>query len=169
MIVSKTDRLLIRHFQLSDAEFILTLLNDSSFIKNIGDKQVREHADALSYLSDGPISSYDKYGFGLNLVTLKDSGVLIGMCGLLKREEFDFVDLGYALLPQYCSKGYAKEAAIAVLKDANINHRLTTVAAITSPDNAASNHLLKALGFTLEGNVLLYDDENNLYKYNFCN
>jgi RimJ/RimL family protein N-acetyltransferase len=119
MEVCQTKRLKIRHFNEDDAGFILKLLNEESFIKNIGDKKVRCAEDAINYLRNGPVANYKKFGFGLNLVSLKDSNTPIGMCGLLKRNELEHPDLGYALLSEYCSKGYAQEASISVLKNVN--------------------------------------------------
>ena len=169
MEVCKTKRLTLRHFKEDDADFIVTLLNDESFIKHIGDKKVRTRDDAMQYLKNGPLNSYNTLGFGLNLVVLKGSNTPIGICGLLKRDGLAEPDLGYALLPEYCSKGYAFEASSAVLKDVNENHNLTQVLAITSPENTHSNNLLKKLGFTHTGLIKLYEFEDNLYQYSFLN
>ena len=70
MEVCKTKRLTLRHFKEDDADFIVTLLNDESFIKHIGDKKVRTRDDAIQYLKNGPLNSYNTLGFGLNLVVL---------------------------------------------------------------------------------------------------
>lgn len=161
----ETDRLNIRKFSIEDAKFIVRLLNEESFIRCIGDKNVRTSADALNYLTNGPISSYEKYGFGLNLVELKATGTPIGTCGILKRDELDFPDLGYAFLPEFWGKGYASEAANSILKSEMATHSLKTVLAITFPDNLSSNSLLKKIGFTLNGTIALYGLKNNLYKY----
>ncbi len=164
-IVCETERLTVRHFTLADAEFIIELLNEESFIRYIADKNVRNIADAEHYLTAGPMTSYDKFGFGLSLVLLKDTGTPIGMCGLLKRDELRYPDLGYAFLPRYCGQGYALEAANAVLKSGMKVHSLAQVLAITLPDNLTSNRLLKQAGFVQNGTVNLYDSENNLYEY----
>ena len=111
MVVCQTTSLKIRHFNNEDYAFILTLLNEESFIINIGDKKVRTIDDALNYLQNGPLLSYKKRGFGLYMVTIKESATPIGMCGLLKRDELEYADLGYAFLPEFCGKGYAKEAS----------------------------------------------------------
>jgi len=168
MEVCQTERLKIRHLSEGDSEFILKLLNEKSFIENIGDKEVRNIDDAINYLQNGPISSYKKFGYGLNILTLKDSNTPIGMCGLLKRDELEHPDLGYALLPEYCSKGYAQEASLSVLIDVNKKHNINIVSAITAPENTNSNSLLKKLGFSFKGSIELYGFEDNLYEYRFC-
>lgn len=117
MQVCQTSRLTIRHLVEQDAEFVIELLNDKSFIDNVGDKKVKNIEDAINYIQNGPIESYKEFGFGLNLIVLKESGIPIGICGLVSREELEHSDLGYALLPKYWSNGYAHEASLAVMKD----------------------------------------------------
>jgi RimJ/RimL family protein N-acetyltransferase len=150
MTILETDRLFLRRFTIDDAPFIRALLNDPSFLRYIGDKQVRNLEDARQYILDGPIASYKQNGFGLCLAELKESHTPIGMCGLIKREELPEPDLGFALLPDFCNKGLAFEAATAVLQDAVKRLRLQRVLAITSPDNEASIKLLQRLGFRFE-------------------
>ena len=111
------------------------------------------------------MASYEKLGFGLCLVKLKTTKCPIGICGLLKREELEHPDLGYAFLPEYCGKGYALEAANNMLKQQLPKHSLTTVLAITSPDNHSSNRLLQKVGFKQTGMMELYNSQNNLYEY----
>lgn len=160
-----TERLIITPFTLSDAEFIVNLLNQPSFIMNIADKQVRTVADAENYLRNGPLASYQQHGFGLCRVALKQSNIAIGMCGILKRAELEHADIGYALLPDFCGNGYAFEAAQAVLQSAVGTHQLTTILAITKPTNESSNKLLLKLGFEAKGQLEIYAAENNLYQY----
>ena len=146
----ETERLLIRRLSVDDAEFILTLLNEPSFLRYIGDKKVRNLDDARQYILNGPAASYEKHGFGLNLVELEASHTPIGMCGLLKREELPDPDIGFAFLPDFWNKGLAFEAANAVLHDARENLSLERILAITSLDNEASIKLLQRLGFKFE-------------------
>ena len=167
MCLCNTKRLIIRHFRESDSDFILKLLNEESFIKNIGDKQVRTNDDAIKYLKEGPLASYQQHVFGLNVVLLKDSLKPIGMCGLLKRDQLEYPDLGYALLPEYCAMGYAKEAAKVVIKNAHEKHKLTHVLAFTSQNNTPSNTLLKRLGFIFKRRINMNGSDDNLYEYSF--
>src|SRR5215467_11214337 len=154
----QTERLLLRQFTVDDAEFILTLLNEPSFLRYIGDKKVRNLEDARQYILNGPVATYEQHGFGLCLVELKESHTPIGMCGLLKRAELPDPDIGFALLPDFWSKGLAFEASTAVLDDARERLKLQRILAITSLDNDASINLLQRLGFTFEGNRQLSAD-----------
>jgi len=146
----ETKRLILRRLNADDAPFILTLLNEPSFIRYIGDKSVRDIEGAQQYILNGPVASYDRHGFGLNLVELKESHTPIGICGLLKREELPDPDIGFALVPDFWSKGLAFEAATAVLQDARARLSIERILAITSLDNEASINLLERLGFKFE-------------------
>ncbi len=150
MTVLETERLVIRRFTEGDAEFILGLLNQPSFLRYIGDKGVRNTDDAVRYLHTGPIASYDRVGYGPYLVKLKDTEVPIGMCGLLKRETLPDADVGFAFLPDYWSRGYAFEAVAAVMTYGREVLGLQRIVAITSPDNNASIRLLEKLGLRFE-------------------
>ena len=164
-LVRKTERLVIRQLTLKDADFVVHLYNDETFIRNIADKNIRTSEAAENYLANGPLASYETYGFGLSLVSLRKTGVLIGICGVLKRPELDNPDLGYAFLPKYCNQGYATEASIGVLQHAVKTLSLDTVLAVTFPSNKGSNRVLTKVGFELMGTIELYGLENKLYEY----
>lgn len=165
MTVLETGRLRLRRLTPDDGEFILDLLNDASFIRNIGDKKVRSIEDALRYISSGPMASYERHGFGLWLVETLGSGEPVGLCGLLKREELDDVDLGYAFLPAFRSMGYAAEAAEGVIEYARARLGLGRIVAITLPGNSASIRVLEKNGFCFERIVRLTDDGDELSLY----
>jgi RimJ/RimL family protein N-acetyltransferase len=168
MNVLETERLTLRQFTSDDADFIFRLVNEPSFIQNIGDRGVRSISDAIRYLETGPIASYARNGFGLYLVQLKESGESIGMCGLIKRDGLDDVDIGYAFLPAFWSKGYAVEAALAV-KEQGRNLGLKRLVAITDPANTGSMRVLEKIGLTFEKTIRLTADdiELNLFALEF--
>ncbi|KAA3656755.1 MAG: N-acetyltransferase [Calditrichaeota bacterium] len=151
----ETARLALSHLSFDDAPFILTLLNDEDFIKNIGDKNVRAIADAENYLKNGPIQSYENFGFGLYRVSNKATGTPVGICGLLKRETLPDVDIGYAFLPQYCGMGYATESTCAVMAYAQNTLGLARIVAVVSPENEASKKVLHKLGLRYEKMIQL--------------
>ena len=145
-----TERLWLRQFVAADADFLVELLNQHSFLRFIGDKKVHTIEDARKYIETGPRDNYKRHGFGQLLVQLKDTNKPIGMCGLLKRDTLDHPDLGFAFLPEAWGNGYAFEAASAVLEHARDDLKLSRVLAITNPDNDASIKLLGRLGFQFE-------------------
>ncbi len=162
MTILETDRLIVRRFTLDDAAFILELLNDPDWLRFIGDRGVRTLDDARAYLINGPLAMYQRSGFGLYAVVLKRSGAPIGMCGLIKREGLDDVDLGFAYLPEYRAQGYGYEAAAAVLADGRQTFGLKRIVAITSLDNEKSIRLLERLGFAFEKIIRLPGGDEEL-------
>lgn len=165
MVVAETERLRVRHLTVDDAEFILRLLNEPTFVRHIADKGVRTLEDARVYLRNGPIASVARHGFGLNCVELKETGEAIGMCGLIRRDALDDVDIGYALLPGFCGQGYAAEAARAVLDSAVRGHGLRRVIAVVNTDNSDSSRMLEKLGFRFEKMVKLAANEPYIRQF----
>jgi len=161
MNILETERLSLREFTTDDAAFIFELVNEPSFIQNIGDRNVRSLADAINYLEKGPISSYARNGFGLYHVQLKESGESIGMCGLIKRDALEVVDIGYAYLPKFWSKGYAVEAALAIKEQAR-SFRLKRLVAIVDPVNIGSIRVVEKIGLTFEKMIQLSADDIEL-------
>ncbi|MEO7995303.1 MAG: GNAT family N-acetyltransferase, partial [bacterium] len=129
--------------------------NQASFREYIGDKGVRSLDDARAYLLNGPLASYERFGFGLFLTLRKADSVPIGMCGLLQRESLPDADIGFAFLPQFWRQGFAYESAAAVMEYAKSACGLTRLLAVTNPDNVASIGLLERLGLRYEGVVQL--------------
>lgn len=146
-----TARLSLEPFGPGDARFLLALLNDPSVIEHIGDRGVRNVAEAEAYLKMGLFWGMSEGRWGLRKVVLRSSALPVGMCGLLQRQHLAGPDLGYAFLSAYAGQGLASEAARAVLQLAWSHHGLQRVLAIVKPDNSRSIKLLSALGFGLVG------------------
>jgi RimJ/RimL family protein N-acetyltransferase len=157
MIVCETPRLRLRYLTPHDAAFILELLNEPEFIRNIGDREVRTLEDARRYIGGGTVTGYEKLGFGLYLVELQEGAIPIGICGLLKRDYLQDVDVGFALRAAFRNQGYALEAARAVLRYGRETLGLGRIVAITSPDNHASLKLLRRLGLEFERTIRVPD------------
>lgn len=162
MNIIETDRLALRRLSIDDAEFILDLLNQPSFLHFIGDRGVRTLDDARNYILKGPIASYEHFGFGLYLTALKESGVPIGICGLVKRESLEDVDVGFAFLPQFWLKGYAFESASAVMAYGVNALGLDRIVGVTSADNYASIRVLEKLNLKFEKMIKLSADGTQL-------
>jgi len=162
LAVLETERLVLKQLADCDADFIRGLLNEPSFLRYIGDRGVRTTDDARRYIQDGPVASYARYGFGLLRVALKAGDTPIGICGVLKRDTLPEPDLGISLLPAWWSKGYAHEAASAVMDHARGPLSLGRILAITSVDNESSIKLLGKLGFRFERMIRLGDDSKEL-------
>jgi RimJ/RimL family protein N-acetyltransferase len=156
--VLETDRLILRRLSADDAEFVLELVNDPAWLRFIGDRGVRTLDDAREYIRKGPVDSYSRLGFGLYAVEQKEGGSPIGICGLVKRDFLDDVDIGFALLPAFRGKGYAREAARATMSYAREVVGLERIVAITSADNDASARLLEEIGLRFERMIRISPD-----------
>lgn len=163
--VAESERLRLRQLDLDDAAFMLTLVNDPSWLRNIGDRGVRSLEDARDYLRKGPIDMVARHGFGLYAIELKSGEGPLGICGLIKRDSLPDVDIGYALLPEYVGQGYAIEAARATLALARERFRLNRLIAITTPENEASARLLVKLGMHFERHFRATADSEVLCLY----
>jgi [ribosomal protein S5]-alanine N-acetyltransferase len=161
----ETERLIIRELSLKDTAFILELLNEPSFIENIGDRKVGNLDDAKGYISNGPAMSYEKNGFGLWLVEIKESGESVGICGLIKRDSLDDIDIGFAFLERFWGKGYAIEAAFATFNYARDVIEIRRLVAITVPSNKGSIRVLEKIGLRFEKMITQPHDENELMLF----
>ena len=149
-VILQTDRLRLRRLTAEDAAFIFALVNEPSFIENIGDRNVRSEEDAVRYIQNGPMASYERYGYGLYKVELRQTSTPIGICGPLKRETLEFPDIGFAFLPPFWGQGFALESAAAVMDYSREVLGLNDIAAITTPTNERSIKLLEKLGFKFQ-------------------
>ncbi len=165
--ILETPRLILRRFTLDDAPFAFDLVNDPAWLENIGDRNVRSLEDAREYLRKGSIAMYDRIGYGMYVVALKESGESIGTCGLIKRDGLDDVDIGFAFLPAHRGQGFALESARAVLEHGVRAFGLKRIVAIVSPDNQRSIRVLEKIGLVFERMVKLPgdDEEIPLYAY----
>ena len=167
MKVLESERLVVRWFSLDDAAFIVELLNEPAWLQFIGDRGVRTLDDARTYLTNGPLAMYARIGYGLFAVERKSDRALVGMCGLLKRDTLDDVDLGFALLTRFQHQGYARESAAAMLAHGQNVLGLKRIVAITAPENPRSIALLESLGFVFE-KLIRFGDKGSDTKLFAC-
>ncbi|PTX62362.1 RimJ/RimL family protein N-acetyltransferase [Kordia periserrulae] len=160
--ILETERLRLREFSLEDAEFILALVNTPAWIQYIGDRNIKTPGVAEEYIQETLQKSYAKNGFGLWLMERKEDEESIGMCGLVKRQSLEHVDIGFALLPEYGRQGYTLEAAKATLQYSKEKLKLNTIVAITDPENIASIGLLHKLGMQFDKKLQLSEDNTVL-------
>ncbi|MBU1435737.1 MAG: GNAT family N-acetyltransferase [Gammaproteobacteria bacterium] len=161
----QSDRLAFYQLTLADSALMLRLLNEESFLRNIGDRGVRTLAQAEQYLQDGPLRSYQQHGFGMYRVVRKADGVNIGLAGLVFREYLGIPDVGYALLPEFSGAGYASEAALAVYLYGKTVLNLPAIVGIVAPDNLASKKILEKIGLVTEKQILSADTDKWLDYY----
>lgn len=165
MKVAETARLSLRQLALSDAAFMCRLLNEPSWLLNIGDRGVRTPADAERYIETTALQMYQRLGFGMYLLESKPDAEPIGLCGLVKRDSLPDADLGFALLPEFWGQGYAFEASAAVMAHARTAFGLSRLLAIVTPTNQPSIKLLEKLGFRFQQMIRTISTGENLKLY----
>ena len=161
----ETERLHLRRLTTDDAALLIDVFTDPAFMRFVGDRNIRTVDQAKAFLEKGPFDSYRKYGFGHFVVTRKLDGARIGICGFVKRDALDDVDIGFSLLPPYRAQGYAFEAASAVMAYGWETLGFQRIVAIASPHNDASIRLLGRLGLTFERMVKLSEGGESLSLY----
>ena len=167
MKILETERLILREIEESDDVFILDLLTQPSFIKNIGDRNVRNLEQSREFISSRFRASYENFGFGLWAVELKTDKTPIGICGFVKRDGLPDADIGFAFLPQFEKKGYALESADASMTYGKEALNLKRILAITSQNNENSIKLLEKLGFRFENPIKLPHSDETLKLFSF--
>jgi len=161
----ETARLTLRRFQFDDAPSVVELLNQPSFLQNIGDRGVRDVESAQRYLREGPMAMYDRYGFGLWRVSRRSDDAFVGMCGLLKRDILPDVDVGYAFLPEHWGQGYAFEAANATVRLGARKFGLKRIIGVVSDHNAGSIRVLEKIGMRFERMYPMHPGEPEVRLY----
>lgn len=166
MHILDTERLSLREFTPLDAGFLVRLVNEPGWIRNINNPGVRSVDDALAWAEGRLFKAYRELGHGFWAVQRRDDGELVGMCGLFKRPALPEPDLGYALLAEHEGRGYALEAARACVAHARDVMGWPTLMAITAVDNPPSVALLAKLGFVEQGQEQLdgYSEPSRVFK-----
>ncbi|WP_298531710.1 GNAT family N-acetyltransferase [uncultured Algibacter sp.] len=165
-MIAETPRLILSKFTLKDAPFFFELVNSPHWIKFIGDKNVKTLKDAEQKIISGHFKSYETHGFGFYKIQLKEeNNKSIGTCGLIKRDTLDDVDIGFAFLPEYESKGFGYESATATIKLAKEAFKLQRIVAIINPENEKSIGLIEKLGLNYEKKVKPFADGEELLLF----
>jgi ribosomal-protein-alanine N-acetyltransferase len=161
----ETERLRLRPVTVDDTALMLAVWNDPAFIENVADRGIRTVEQAREAIKAGAQKLFDDYGYGPYCMSLKSGGAMIGICGIFKRENIDDPDIGFGVLPDFCGKGYAGEAAQAVVEYAHNTLGISVLTAIVSPTNAASIGLIEKLGLTFERMVIMPGDDDAICLY----
>ena len=164
-MIAETERLIIKKFTTNDASFFKDLVNMPHWLKYIGDRNIKTITDAETYIKNTHLKSYKSVGFGFYKLILKETNIPIGSCGLVKRDELEDVDIGFAFLEEYEKQGFGFEASKAVIKLAKNEFGIEKLLAITVPYNIGSIKLIEKLGFKYEKRVKPFEDDEELLLF----
>lgn len=161
----ETERLILKPADLEDADFFLELYNLPSFIKHIGDRNLRTKEDAENYISNRFLPQIEKLGFGNYVVIHKELNKKIGAVGVFVREGIDVPDIGFSFFPDFEGKGYAYESAINLMEIVKTEFGIEKLSAMTSDENISSQRLIERLGLQFKKYVIFPDDNEELRYY----
>lgn len=148
----ETERLLIRPIRIADTSFIINLLNSDGWLQFIGDRKVKSAGEAEQYIQNILENSNVFY----SVLEFKETKIPVGIITFLYRDNQQFPDIGFAMLPEFQKRGFAFEANKQYLKEIENENKIKKVIAITLPDNLPSIRLIQRLGLTYE-----YEIQNN--------
>lgn len=147
-MVLETKRLFLREMEQSDFDSLCQILKDEetmyAYEGSFSDLEVQEWLDKQ-------LARYHKYGFGLWAVILKETGEMIGQCGLTMQQwkNTELLEIGYLFQRAYWHKGYATEAAKACKKYAFEVLQAKEVCSIIRDTNIASQKVAIRNGMTV--------------------
>lgn len=161
----ETDRLLLRKFTLDDVPDFFTLNADPEVIEYVGRTPLVSLDEARERLLSAPLNDYATRGYGRLACIEKQSGRLIGFAGLKYVAELAETDLGFRFLPPYWGRGYATEAAVALLAYGRASLGIERIVGIVEPANLRSVNVFRKLGMNVEKQVSLSFTDRDLDLY----
>ncbi|MFC0875025.1 GNAT family N-acetyltransferase [Saccharicrinis sp. FJH2] len=143
--VTETSRLILREFQLKDAEAFYLLNSDPEVLRYTGDSPFGNVTEAEEFIRN--YDDYRKNGFGRWAVILKSTHEFLGWCGLKLNEE-NMIDVGFRFFKNEWGKGYATEAAKSTLEYGFNQLKMAEIIGRAALANKASIRVLEKLGMT---------------------
>lgn len=161
-----TGRLCLREMTASDFPLLCAHLQDAEVMYAY--EHAFSHSEVREWI-EKQLQRYEQYGFGLWAVILKESGELIGQCGLSMQPFEDRVvpEIGYIFQKKAWHKGYATEAAIACRKYAFDKLDTDEVFSMIRDTNLASQKVAKRNGMRMRATVVKHYYGMDMLHYVF--
>ncbi len=160
----ETSRLMLRKFTHSDLLELAPILADPQVMK-FSTRGIYSHLQTQRVIEKF-IDSYQKNGFGMWAVILKESTALIGYCGL----GIDIIDdraepeIGYRLATEFWGQGLATEAASACIRYGFDCAELSYILGVAERRNLASVRVLEKIGMTFDRETIFRGVKMDCYK-----
>lgn len=159
-----TERLVLRLFTPDDVQAMYDLNSDPEVIKYAEAAPVRDLHEAREKLESGPLLDYEKYGYGRFAVEDRETGKVIGFCGIKYIPEIGLPEIGYRLVRSYWGRGLCTEAARACVDYARLDLKIGKLVALIMPENIASIRVAEKLGMTKGPLIRIYDVDALQYE-----
>lgn len=153
----ETERLHLRLFTYDDLQVMFDLNSDPEVIKYAEPEPLKDLLEAKKVLEEGPLADYRKYGYGRFAVELKQTGKVIGFCGIKYLPEIDLPEVGYRYLRKYWGRGIGTEAARACVEFARDDLNVQKLVALIIPENIASIRVAEKLGMKKGPMIQIFD------------
>ncbi|KGT93898.1 guanosine monophosphate synthetase [Erwinia typographi] len=165
----ETERLRLEPFQDSHFEGLRVMDSDPGVMRYINQgiaKTPEETRESISRVHD----RWEKYGFSWWAIKEKTSEAIVGAACLqyLANVEGAPLEIGWRLIPEHHGKGYATEAANAIITFAAERIGATYLVAVADPENISSQHVMKRLGMTYKAIEQHYDVPCVVYELSIC-
>lgn len=154
--VFQTARMSCRRWLPSDLDALEAVYGDPQVVRWVGDGTPLPRSGCEAWLKVTE-SNYQKRGYGMFTLEDRESGEIVGFCGLVHPGGQPEAEIKYALLPAYWGQGLASEAVPALLAYGAQHHKLTHIIATVDPENLASQRVLLKAGMS-KGELVQNDD-----------
>jgi len=163
MLTLQTPRLILRRLTPEDKPSLYALLGNPDTMRWYPRPWTPEEIDRWL---DRQFAMYPN-GSGKFAVTLRTAGEFIGDCGptWFDVDGVQELEIGYRLLPQHWARGYATEAAAAVLSYVRDTLQKPNPISLIRPGNLASRRVAEKIGAQLEKTTLWRDYDHCVYRY----
>jgi ribosomal-protein-alanine N-acetyltransferase len=148
----ETERLRLRHFTSDDLDDLLRLYSDAEIMRYLSSRTKEQTQASLSK----HIKHWQEHNFGMWAVNHKESGKMIGRCGLGFLENTSEVELGYVFDKAFWNMGLATEASLATLNYGFEEVGFKRIVAIAKPENIASVRVIQKVGMKYEKDAHYY-------------
>jgi [ribosomal protein S5]-alanine N-acetyltransferase len=160
----KTERLILRQFELSDAKEVQRMAGDRDVARNTLNMPYPYFDGLAEQWITSLESDYRDERLVVFAITLADSGTLIGAIGLTLKKEYKLAELGYWIGKEYWNKGYGTEAVKAIIKFGFYDIKLHKIFANYFANNLASGRIMEKAGMVFEGILRSHLWHFNEYK-----
>ncbi|OUL28090.1 GNAT family N-acetyltransferase [Nostoc sp. 106C] len=151
----ETLRLRLRHFTLDDFDDLFRLYADAEVMRYLSPRTSEQTKNSLC----NHIQQWQEHNLGMWAVIHKETGKMIGRCGLGFLADTPEVELGYVFDKFYWNMGLATEAAQATLKYGFWEVKLEQIVAIAHPENIASVRVIEKVGMKYQKHTRYYSHD----------
>ena len=151
--VIETDRLYLCCMDEADYEWFFRLNSDPEVMRYTGEDCFTSIEQSLQVLRERPMVDYQKYGYGRWACVLKNSGEVIGWCGLKYLDDLNEVDIGYRFFEEFWGQGLGTEASRACVEYGLNKLGMDKIIGLALEENIASTRVLEKSGLSYDGRM----------------